>query len=90
MQVTVFKEGGADGASTSAERADGPAGADEPAESTEKCELYREIALEGDEVLVLGRITRLAVHDDVVGAPMEKRTGPIRMKEELQVLCIRA
>lgn len=34
-----------------------------------ECELYREVALEGDEVLVLGRITRLAVHDDVVGAP---------------------
>ena len=34
-----------------------------------ECELYREVALEGDEVLVLGRITRLAVHDGVVGAP---------------------
>lgn len=33
-----------------------------------ECELYREVALEGDEVLVLGRVVRLAVHADMLGA----------------------
>ena len=31
------------------------------------CELYREVALEGDKVLILGQIRRLAVHTDVIG-----------------------
>lgn len=32
-----------------------------------ECELYREVALEGDEVLILGQIRCLAVHTDVIG-----------------------
>ena len=32
-----------------------------------ECELYREVVLEGDEVLILGQIRRLAVHTDVIG-----------------------
>lgn len=32
-----------------------------------ECGLYREVVLEGDEVLILDQIRRLAVHTDVIG-----------------------
>ena len=42
-----------------------------------ECELYREVALEGDEVLILGQIRHLAVHTDAIGL------GPSKMHSRL-------